>query len=552
MEFEFETLTLKNQVAYKTKDKNVYDTLFNSARRFPHKIAIRSDDHAITYSQLLDLVDRLAAYYKNEMKLQEKQKVAMLQENRNHFCISFYALLKLGCTVVILNPKLSADELQNLVEFAKPSALILNACWLEKITPSMNIIDDIMFTESRKEMERYPMWNQSHEKEDNHNYHFLPQALEQRCSFEDSFPAASDKNLPALIIFTSGTTGTPKGVILSHNNIIQSIYSYADALKLDEKEITVLSVPVFHITGLICVMALFIYIGGEIIFLPRFNARQTLEAIQEFGATHFHAVATVYLLLAKELADDSRNYHLPDFRMAVCGGGAVSEETIKQIKNAIPGLDFYPSYGLTESAGAGVVFPCDYNKANKPYAAGRLLSIIRITIRDNKGNELPVGSIGEVCMEGPVIMKNYLNRPPLPHGVLYTGDVGKLDEDGYLYILDRIKDMINRGGEKIYSTEIERLMIGMSGVEQAALFGIPNKLYGEVPVLAVILDDDNITAECVKSFLEGKIAKYKMPVDVFIMLDFPRSANGKVLKGKIKELYMKNHCERNADINEKT
>lgn len=533
-----ETERQKNTTAINDGFCNLYETLQASAKRFPDKRAQTDHHTALSYRQLLEKVDKMADFLQQQCGLGSSSKAAILQGNSIEYCVSLYSLAKIGCTAIILNPKLQGFELSNILQLTQPKTVLLQEKYLEKLLPAIQTetVSQLVFCHNK---------NVAAQKADA----LLPQASGCRCFyFADAYAWETLKSKaklfrnpkhPALVMFTSGSTDTPKGVVITHENVLASAISYRDGLKMNEDEVTVLSVPVFHVTGLICVMALFVLIGGQIVFTPKFNAQTTLEAIDACGATHFHGVSTVYLMLQSALLESDKNYNLQSLRMAVCGGGAVSDATIRSLKEYIPKLDFRPAYGLTETAGAGVIFPCDYDLLDKHRSAGRVVPGCTITIRSQERTLLPTGEVGEVCIEGAMVTPGYLGKPLFKDGVLHTGDVGRLDKDGFLYILDRLKDMINRGGEKIYCLGIEALVVALPEVKQAAMFGIPDEIYGEVPAMAVVPQTGRtIHAETIILYLKDKIAKYQLPTQVIVLDKLPSSANGKVLKGRLLEDFL--------------
>lgn len=515
----------KAQFTHPAEAATLYESLLHSARNHPYKTALIDGDAELTYAQLLGRVDALADFLRRQ-GVGKGDRVAIMLLNSLDFCCSFYAALKLGAVCVMINTKWQGPEIRHALETTSATTMILNARWREKVRgllPSLSL--------------RRLVYDACPEDEDSG----LPVSSLMELFSRETPPASSgeweaDPESVGVIMFTSGTTGKPKGAMLSHRNMLQSIFSYADLLKLDENEVAVLPIPAFHITGLICVLGLFIHIGGTTVLRPTFDPADTLAAMERHRATHFHAVPTVFIALTREL--ENFRGDLSGLRTALCGGGFITHEAIRALKDRLPGLEFRPVYGLTETSGAGVGFPCDYLSVNRNGAAGKALPIPELFTADAEGKRLKAGETGELCVRGATVVRGYYGLGDLPGGVLRTGDVGMIDADGYVYVLDRIKDAINRGGEKIFSLEVENALMEMHGVRQAAVFALPDPYYGEIAAAAIVLKDGiSATADQIREFLGSRLAKFKIPEKVFFVDALPVNASNKVLKSSLRERF---------------
>lgn len=499
-------------------------SLRDTARRHPEKIALIEDDREISYAELMRRVDALAAFLRRR-GVGKNDRVAIMLLNSVDFCVSFYAVLKLGAACVMINTKWQTPEIRHALETTGATTMILNGRWLEKvrdILPSV-AVRQLAFDAIPDGAEAgVPVFS-------------LAEAAATAAA-DDGDEDEDDPGTIGVIMFTSGTTGKPKGAMLSHRNMMNSIVSYVELLRMESDEVAVLPIPAFHITGLICVLGVFVHIGGTVVLRPSFDPIDTLEAMERHRATHFHAVPTVFIALTKAL--ERFRGDVGSLRTALCGGGFIADEAVRALKEKLPGLEFRPVYGLTETSGAGVGFPCDYLAVDKKGAAGKALPVADVFIADAEGRRLGVGETGEICVRGPSVVRGYYGMGDLPGGVLRTGDVGRIDGDGFIHVLDRIKDAINRGGEKIFSLEVENALVEMNGIRQAAVFALPDPYYGETVAAAIVVREGcSVTAERVRGFLSGKLAKFKIPETVVFVDALPINASNKVVKAALRERF---------------
>ena len=340
-------------------------------------------------------------------------------------------------------------------------------------------------------------------------------------------PATEPGDL-ALLIYTSGSTGRPKGVMLSHGNIGAMAAMMAEHLKITGDDHCLLILPLFHVNA-ICISFLTpIAVGGQLTVLQRFQPLEFLAAIEQYRPTYFSAVPTIYSHLVSQpddvVADTS------SIRFAICGAAPASTELLAATEERF-GFGLVEGYGLTEGTCASTANPVD--GVRKAGTVGVALPGQRVAIAAPDGTPVPTGERGEVVIQGANVMQGYLNRPEatadaLGDGWLHTGDVGILDEDGYLRIVDRIKDMIIRGGENIYPKEIETVLHGHAGVLEAAVIGAPHPVYGEVPVAVVapypeqVVEVDELLALC-----RTKLTKIKVPVAIHLVEAIPKNPVGK-------------------------
>ncbi|MET8249070.1 AMP-binding protein [Streptomyces sp. NPDC005202] len=335
----------------------------------------------------------------------------------------------------------------------------------------------------------------------------------------------------ALLIYTSGSTGRPKGVMLDHANLLAMTSMLSGHLGLTDADHCLLVLPLFHVNA-ICVSFLSSMLaGGQLTVLERFAPLPFLEAVERHRPTYFAAVPAIYARLAElpaEVVPDTSS-----LRFAICGAAPVSRELLERCEERF-GFVMVEGYGLTEGTCASTCNPVD--GVRKLGTVGPALPGQRIATISPEGEILPPGEVGEVVVQGPNVMRGYLNRPDetaatLVDGWLRTGDVGRVDEDGYLVLVDRVKDMIIRGGENLYPKEIESVLCGHPAVLEAAVVGAPHPVYGEVPIAYVVAYPDvPVTVDDLFDHCRQSLTKVKLPVEIHLLDTLPKNPVGKIDK----------------------
>lgn len=506
--------------------KNMYDTLVNTAASFQNKIGVSDGREELSYGKLLQKTDFLSAYLKNVLQVKKGDSIGVLMLNSIEYIALVYAAAKIGAKVVLINAKLHAKEIAFILEDTKTEYLAIQADLWERVSHEIGktciktlLLDsNVMF----EHMEQYRV----------------------RC-FSDGFSYAENTvqgseaclDDPIAVLYTSGTSGVPKGAEITHRAVLETVYSYAQILQLDDKQSTLLAVPLFHVTGFSCIMAVFIYIGGYLRMIPSFHSNQALKVISEERITHFHAVPTIYQMLVNVMKE---GYDLSSLESAVCGGGYIEDRLIQAFCAIALNVSFHPAYGMTETAGGGVLFPDDYLKSNKKGSAGKIMDNCEIAIFDGD-RKLPEGKIGQIAFRGPMIIDRYLNHAGgenFMDGWLMSGDLGYLDSDHYIYVVGRIKSMVNRGGEKIYSRFVEQEILSHPKVNQCMVFPVKDFLFGEVPGCVIVPEaGERITEREIRDHLRNRIQKTKIPVYIEFWDQLPNTASGKVKIAYLSRLF---------------
>lgn len=485
---------------YKKPYQNIYDTLMDSAKKYPKKIAVIDDNSEITYQELLERVDELAGVLKYKYHLKEQDQIGFLMVNSIDMVTAFYASMKIGCITVMINTKLQEEQIYYLLESTEPKLIFSDSRWLDKIENVAAKLGNIKICTELTNFDRK-------------NLQVITQCVR-------------NLNNTAVIMHTSGTTGPPKGVMITHRNILETAYGYQEVQGLDDKALTVLSVPLFHILGLSCVMTHFIYLGGTIVLSAFYNVQDVLMKIKKYKATHFHSVPTIFLQLIKCTDEDK---DLSSLEVAVSGGAPISKENIEAFCNLAPNAKFHLAYGMTETAGSGTL-----SYVHKGHL--KALPNVHVTVVSSNYEEVEPGQLGEIVFCGPVVAQGRWNAPSLPEPHMYSGDLGYMDIEGNVYVLDRVKDMINRGGEKIFPSLIENVLLEYPGIVQAAVYAVSNEEYGELPAAAIVVEKDReVDITDVHHFLRKKIAKFECPSFIDIMEALPLTQNGKIRKTELRK-----------------
>ncbi len=502
---------------------NVGKYLDDAVERFKDHPYMQFYDETITYNELKKKVNVLA----NALKKQGFKKgdfIHVLVQNSPETLMSYLAILKIGCVAGPINGWWKGPEIEYLLNDSKGRGLIIQDQYmpiLEEIKDKCTNLEKVIQVDG----EIAPG-----------NIDFADLLADG-----DDTPVECDATPEdvAYIFYTSGTTGNPKGVLLSHKNIVADANGINAALKTEEKRTFLCFLPLFHVNAMLtCTSSM--EKGHTIVLRKQFSASEFWEVVDQFKVNFWSAVPAVYQIL---LTDPTRQkYDLSSLEFGICGAAPLTEETMTSFQDTF-NIPIVEGYGLTEGTCVSTINPRD--GVRKIGSIGIALPGQEIKILDENGNEQPVSKPGEICIKGDNVMMGYFNKPEetaktIVDGFLYTGDVGIIDEDGYIFIVDRKKDMIIRGGENVYPKEIDNLLATHPKITEAATVGVPDKTMGEEIKVFVIAEDDTLTEEEVIEFCKEKLAGFKVPKHVELMEDdFPRSPIGKVLKKTLREWGLK-------------
>jgi fatty-acyl-CoA synthase len=492
------------------------------AGRSPRRRALTFEGTTLTYAELLDRIDRLAAGLRAG-GVCHGDRVGFLGLNQPAFFEVMFATARLGAIFVPLNFRLTGPELSFIVGDAGVHTLVVDEAHrpvIEGVRDELPVRRFVCVDGEAERWERYPAIVDAHAR------------------IDAGEPVAPDE--VAVIMYTSGTTGRPKGAMLTHANLWWNNTNALHMFDAWEDDVTLVVAPLFHIGGLNVTTLVTWQKGGEVVLHRTFDPGACLTDIDRYGVTTMFGVPAMFLFLSQH--PDFGGTDLTGLRMLICGGAPVPEPLIKLYNGR--GIPIQQGYGLTETS-PSVSFLTPEHGLAKLGAAGQapLFTEIRITAAD--GTVVTEPDVrGEVCVKGPNVMKGYWNRPDAtavaidPEGWFHTGDIGYLDADGFLYIADRVKDMVISGGENVYPAEIENVLYDHPAIAEIAIIGMPDERWGEAVVAVVALKPDHVlTLDELRDFGGRSLARFKLPTRLHIVDALPRNPAGKVLKYELRDRY---------------
>ncbi len=494
---------------------NLAANLERSAFYFPNHPAVSERGTDISYAQLNERASRVASAL-SKMGVEPGQHVGLCAPNSADWLAFYFGVLKTGAVAVTYSSVLTGTELTILVNHAKPRFMLAGGeklSELKKLKGSAGL-EKIVCPDGDLDME-----------------HLLEMG-------SGSFTAVKrDRSDTAAILYTGGTTGVPKGVMLSHQNINVSAHNVAFSERSTENDRSLCFLPFNHVFGQMHVMNATMLSAGCLEILPSFDLDRVLEGTQSGRITKLFAVPTVYTRL---LTLDGLKEKLGRVRYSFSAAASMPVEIIRQWKERT-GITIAEGYGMTESASA-----VTYNHYYRHVAGsvGTAVHLVEVEIRDTSGNRQELGQEGEICILGPNIMNGYLDNPEetrqafWPDGWFRSGDIGILDADGYVFIVDRLKDMIITGGENVYPREVEEQLYTRPEVEECAVIGLPDKEWGErVAAFIVPKQGQTVVPDQLKSFLKSRLSSFKVPKQFVSVKELPKSQAGKILKRELKKQF---------------
>jgi len=492
---------------------NVAQNLERAAFFFPGRPAIRQADLELTYGELNDRANRIATGLIS-LGIKPGDHVGLCSLNSADWVSFYFGVLKAGAVAVTLSGLLTGDELKLLVNHARPRMIftseqklaeverLKDQAGLEKIICPGGDID-----------------------------------LDHLMSLGSGTFAAVDRGRADIgaILFTGGTTGTPKGAMLTHEGMNFSSWSIAYYEHSNEHDVGLCFLPFNHVFGQMHILNGTILSAGCLELLPTFDMEKSLELIESGRITKFFAVPTVYI---RFLALSDLEKRLGKLRYCFSAAASMAMEIVRQWKERT-GITIAESFGQTECM--PITFNHYYPERHVVGSVGQPVHGMEVEIRDQSGNPVKQGQEGEICMRGRNVMKAYLDNPEGTREAFWgewlrSGDIGLIDRNGYLYIVDRLKDLIITGGENVYPREVEEQLYASSDVEECAVIGRPDKEWGERVVAYIVPKPGRtISSESLKSFLKARLSPFKVPKEYVIVKDLPKSPQGKILKRELRK-----------------
>jgi long-chain acyl-CoA synthetase len=527
-------------------------TVWELARGYGDRDYVVYEDERYTFAESDAIIRALAARLVEVHDVQPGDRVALAMRNYPEWVFGYWAVISIGAAVVGMNAWWTTEEMQYGLSDSKPKVLIADGERVERVLPVLDALRadaPLTLVTVRYDGD-------------------LPDGAER---WEDVIdPASAPAELPsvdidpdddACIFYTSGTTGFPKGAQLTHRGSVHNLLNIVfmttvaglaaakagvvpspaptDDGGQPKQPVFMAPTPLFHVTANNCLLHPATIAGGRIVFTYKWDAGRALELIEREGVTNFSGVPTMSREL---LMHPDWNTRDTSTLAGMGGGGApLQPDLVDKIDKSLAGGAPSTGYGLTETHGIVTANSGSLYVA-KPSSCGRVVPTLEAKLVDENDNEVAPGQPGELCVRGAIVIKGYLNRPEatadsIRDGWFHTGDVATIDDDGFVFIVDRIKDMVLRGGENVYCSEVEAAIYELDGVAEAAVFGVPDDRLGEIVGAAIVLSPGaTMTEEQLLSQLGRHLAKFKVPERVWFLNDsLPRNANGKFVKRELKE-----------------
>ena len=490
--------------------------LEETAKQYGGKTAIICGDRRLSYAELDEASNKVANALL-EMEVRKGDRVAMLLSNSPEFVILYFGIVKIGGIAVPLNIGCKVDELASLFGDAQPKVLVAESASLEQLVsalPRFHYIEKVIDL-------------------DNNTGRFIGYSQIMATSSARRVEVELEPEDVALIAYTSSPTVSPRGVVLTHHNLVTEATISAYGFEQTDKDSVILfALPMHHMFGFVGILLTAIYKGSTVVIVPGLSITGVMEVIERERGTIFMGVPYIYALVVNLAEKNGIANDLSSLRLYGSAGAPLPPDIIKRFKRHF-GLELIDFWGLTEAVCQITCPPVD--GTGKFGSVGKALPGWEIKIVDDNGSELPVNHPGEIIARG-LIMKGYYNNPQataeaIKDGWLYTGDIGRVDEDGWLFIVGRKKDMIIRKGQNIYPSDIEDVLYANPKIAEAAVVGIPDEMRGEIVRAYISLKAGEVaTEEEVRYFCQEHMANYKVPRQIMFLDSLPKTASGKIRK----------------------
>jgi len=532
-------------------ETSIVDVLQRSCSRFANKTAYINMDHGISYAQLDQYSQAFASFLQHELGFAKGDRVALMMPNLLQYPVALFGILRAGMVAVNVNPLYTARELEHQLSDASVRGIVIIenfAETLEKVIDKVPL--EAVITTQVGDMLGFPkrvLTNLvvKHVKKMVPSFN-LPGAI----TFNDALKRGQARAMDpvdvsgediAFLQYTGGTTGLAKGATLLHRNIVANLEqasAWLEPWTTEGEETIVTPLPLYHVFALTANCLVFLKLGGTNVLItnPR-DIPGLAKELKKYKVTAFTGVNTLFNALLND--KDFCSLDFSPLKLTLGGGAAVQRAVAEQWKE-VTGKPLIEAYGLTETSPAACINPLsmeDYNGS-----IGLPLPSTEVSIRDDDGKEVASGKTGELCIRGPQVMAGYWNKPEenkktfFEDGFLRTGDVAKMDEKGFFFIVDRKKDMILVSGFNVFPNEIEDVVSGHEGVLEAACIGVPDKKSGEAVKVFIVKKDDSATAESIRAYCKDKLTGYKMPKHIEFLDELPKSNVGKILRKELRDL----------------
>jgi feruloyl-CoA synthase len=499
---------------------NLVGMLDMNARKFGDKDCLRYNGKSFSFREVKETAERTAAFLQSR-GIRKGDKIAIMSQNTPAFVFVFYGAMKAGAVAVPINHKLMAPEVQYILDHSESKMVLFDGSLASVVSKVSTSAEKVAMDSPAEGFEQFET------------------LLEKAGGFTSV--KVSDDDL-AEILYTSGTTGKPKGCLHSHSSVIMAGTTGALAVKLDQQDRLLMAMPIWHSSPLNNWFMGTQYVGGVTVLIREYHPLHFLQAVQNEKCTVYFGAPISYIMPI-QMIPQFGEFDLTSMRCWIYGGGPMAADTARMVMNAYRSDNFYQVYGMTEAGPTGtVLFP--HEQVSKAGSIGnKALPGADMIIVNTDGRHAVPGEVGEVWLQADSMMKGYFKnddatREAFKDAWYKTGDMARIDQDGYLFIVDRIKDMIVTGGENVYSKEVEDAIIGCPEVMEAAVIGLPHADWGEtVTAFIVPAKDKHVDADTIKAFLADKLAKYKIPREFHIVDVLPHTPSGKIMKFQLREQF---------------
>lgn len=511
---------------------NLSSQLHETAKSSAERIAYYFLDNPCTYAELDGVISKFASGLE-KLGVKQGDHIALLLGNSPHFVIGLYGALRLGATVIPVNPIYTPDEIGYILNNGDVKVVV----GLDLMIPLAEKVHNFL-----PRVEHYIICETEHNGlgqpgvEELSVYSKMKSFTEIIASGDLNFqgPELQDDDT-AIILYTSGTTGKPKGAMLTHKNLYSNASDVGNYLKMNNEDRVITALPMFHVFCLTVALNAPLLSGATILIVPKFSPKEIFRLTKQYEATVFAGVPTMYNFLYQYPEGNTED--LKTFRLCISGGASLPVALLKNFEAKF-NVMISEGYGLSEASPVTCFNPLD--RPRKPGSIGTSILNVKNKVVNELGEEVPVGEVGELIVSGPNVMKGYYKMPEetaasIKDGWLYTGDMATMDEDGYFYIVDRKKDLIIVGGYNVYPREVEEVIYNHRDVVEVAVLGIPDPNQGEAVSAYVVSKNPELTAEMLLDYCKKHLAKYKVPTMIEFLEELPKNTTGKILRRALKK-----------------
>ncbi|MDO4557203.1 MAG: AMP-binding protein [Lachnospiraceae bacterium] len=545
-------LQFENDNEEKLLDMTLGESLDVQANRLSNQICIieESTNLHITYKEFSELTSRLAMHLL-ELGVQKGDNVALYSTNNLEWVAVMYATAKIGACMVTVNTNFKCMELEHLLYESDAKVLIMNqgigsndyVSTINQICPELKTLNttEKLHSKSLPKLEEIIYIGKNTPIGMKNMEELFAEITDEEKKYVNQIMCSLDKRDVACMVYTSGTTGTAKGVQLTHEGIRNIGKTCGYKMKLNTDDIECLPIPLFHCFGVVLAIPACITHGSAMVIIDKFEPVKVMKAIQRYKCTSLLGVPTMFIKMLYH--PEFSNYDFSSLRTGIIGGAACSYEIARQIADKMYMKKFVIGLGLTEACAIQVMTDSELPLERRMSVVGKTLPHIENKIVDPEtGETLKAGEIGEMCTRGYHLMKGYYKHPELTskvidsEGWLHSGDLCRLESDGNYVILGRIKDMIIRGGENVFAKELENVIQEHPAIKDVSVVGIPEEKYGEDVVAFVIKKKEfDVTDKEIIDYVHARVASYKTPQYVLFVEEMPLTANGKILKRELRK-----------------